>query len=264
MNKILHKPRKWLTGLCLSAMFLAGASVGHSALPYLVYDSGGSQDHIVSAMTTLGFTFDVRSASDPVTAGDLTSHSALVIGWSESGYDMSGLDPAILTAGITGNKLITGHDADYHTWAGVAAAQTFMERAVLFAAGSPGKCGILAFPVYSDSPFSYLPSAWGITSFDHLVSETITEVTPDGAASGLYSGLSLAVLSNWGQSFHAGFTSWGSGFNSFEIGTPPEGTVVTIGTTVTPIPGVPDGGSTVLLLGAALALIAGVARKFLA
>ena len=118
---------------------------------------------------------------------------------------------------------MTGHDAGYHTFGNVAAAMTFMERAVLFAGGSPGNPGILAFPVYNSTPFSYLPGAWGITSFDNLTSENITAITPDGVASGLYSGLSLASLSNWGESFHAGFTGWGPGFTSFEIGSPQKG-----------------------------------------
>ncbi len=268
MSKMYSTSRSWMAGIGLAAALLFGASAARAALPYLVYDSGGSQDVIQAAMTDLGLTFDVRSAANPVTLGDLQTHSALVIGWSAGGHDMSGLNSAVLTAGITGNKLLTGHDADFHTVAGVAAAKTFMGRATLFAAGSPGNCGILAFPVFATDPFSYLPSAWGITSFDSLAAETITGITADGNASGLYSGLSLASLSNWSNSFHGGFTAWGPEFKVFETGTDPESghdfVNVTIGTTVTPIPGAPDGGSTVLLLGAALAAIAGFARKFLA
>ncbi|MBI5838048.1 MAG: PEP-CTERM sorting domain-containing protein [Candidatus Eisenbacteria bacterium] len=217
-----------------------------SAAPYLVYDSGGSQDVIQAAMTASGFSFDVRDASNPVTAGDLASHKALVVGWSAGGFDMSGLNSGVLAAGITGNMIFPGHDADYHSVAGVAAAKSFFDRAVLFA-GSDVNCGILAFPVYDASPFGYLPSAWGITAYGGLTSETIDAITVDGNASGLYSGLTLATLSNWGQSFHAGFSTWGAGMNPFEIGSPPTGAVVTIGTTKTPAPAVPEPSAWILM-----------------
>lgn len=244
--------------LVFAALLVAGGGTAY-ALPYLVYDSGGNQDVIQQAMTLLGFSYDVRSAANPVTSGDLATHEALVIGWSASGYDMSGLTPGVLVAGITGNRIFTGHDADYHTVAGVHAAAVFMQRAVLFAGAAAGP-GILAFPVFDPSPFSYLPSAWGISSFDNLTSETIDAITPEGMASGLYTGLTLADLSNWGQSFHAGFTAWDPVFNPFEIGDPPVGTVVTIGTTVTPVQIVPEPAS-ILLLGAGLIGLAAIRRQ---
>ncbi len=245
----------------LSLLFLLVFAMGTGyANDYLLYDSGGSQDSIQAAMTQLGFTFDVRNAGSPVTAGDLASHKALIVGWSAGGFDMSGLNAAVLTGGITGNKIITGHDADFHTVHGNAAAASFMTRAVLFAGGSPGNPGFLGYPVFNSDPFPYLPAAWGVTSFDSLTSENITAITADGAASGLYSGLTLATLSNWGESFHAGFTAFDAGLKSFEIGSPPDGTIVTIGTTVTPIAPVPE-PATMLLLGSGLIGLAAYGRK---
>lgn len=231
-------------------VFLLLGAIGGSAYSgqYLVYQSGsglsGNQDHVAEAMTALGYTYDLRSAANPVTAADLASHEALIVGWATSA-NMSGLDPAILSAGITGNRLLTGHDADYHTWAGVAAAATLMKRYVQFAAADAGT-GFLAFPVYQTNPFPYLPAGWGITSSGGLISEIVDTITADGVASGLYQGLTTADLSNWGNSFHANFTAWGPDFKAFEIGHPPDGAYVTIGTTLTPVPPVPAPAALVL------------------
>jgi hypothetical protein len=226
---------KWTwMGVVVFVQLWAMGRCAMGAGQFLVYESGTGQNSVAAAMTSLGFSYDLRSAANPVTAADLASHEALVVGWASSGIDMSGLDPAILAGGITGNRLLTGHDADYHTAAGVPAAATLMNRYVQFAAADAGT-GLLAFPVFQSNPFSYLPAAWGITAFDSLTSETIDQITPQGVASGLYTGLTTADLSNWGESFHAGFTAWGSDFQPFEIGHPPSETYVTIGTTVTPV-----------------------------
>jgi hypothetical protein len=229
------------------------------AAKYLVYDPGGSQDSIQGAMTTLGFSYDVRNAGSAVTAADLATggYEALVIGWSVGG-DYSGLSPSILATGITGNRIFTGHDADFHTQAGVAAAATFMQRAVLFAGAASGT-GILGFPQWDSSPFGYLPSAWVSSATGLLEEETIQSITADGVASGLYAGLSLAVLSNWGQSYHAVFNTYDPIFKSFEIGSFNDGSTVTIGTTVEPL--VTPEPATLLLVGLGLLGLAGLRRK---
>lgn len=221
---------------------------------YLVYDPGGSQNFIKNAMTQLGYTYDVRDSSSPVTAADLAgAYEALVIGWTTYG-DYSGLHSDILL-GITGNKVLTGHDADYHTGHSNAAAALFMDRIVSFAGSAPGT-GIVAFTDWASTPFSYLPGGWGIAATGLLAQDQITSITLAGTASGFYDGLTLGQLSGWGQSYHSVFTGWGSSFESFEVGS--EG-VVTIGQTVTPY-STPE-PTTLLLLGMGFMCLVGIRRK---
>lgn len=234
--------------LAVSALWISPATAS-----YLVYDPGGSQSHVADAMTTLGFTFDVRSAAVPVTGLDISSHQALIVGWSVGG-DYSGLAPSDIDTFVTGNRIITGHDADYHTWTGNAAAATLMSRYVLFAGGSPGNPGIVAFPSSAAIPFGYLPATWISGAVGDRTSETVTAITPDGLASGLYAGLTPADLSNWRQSYHAYLTAFDPSLKPFTIGS--EQFPVTVGTTRTPIDIVPEPSSLVLLAAGLLSLVA--------
>lgn len=250
--------KKIFAALVVSVVLSLGSGLANAAGDYLVYRSGGSQYSLETAMDILGFSYDVVDAST-ITAADVASHKALIVGWSAGGYDMSGLTSDVMDE-ITGNKLLTGHDADFHTAAGIVAASTFMDRAVLFAGGSPGNPGFLGFPIYDTDPFSYLPDAWGVEATDGFSYEVISGITADGNDSGLYSGLSLASLSYWYNSYHAVFTDKGI-LTSFELGSlPTTDSIVTIGTTVTPIPGVPE-PATMLLLGLGLMGVVGMRRK---
>jgi hypothetical protein len=46
--------KKLLTVGIICAVLVFGSSYAFAAGKYLVYDPGGSEDHVVSAMTTLG------------------------------------------------------------------------------------------------------------------------------------------------------------------------------------------------------------------
>jgi hypothetical protein len=200
----------------------------------LIYDCGGPWADIQPAMLKLGVSFDLRDPGDPVTLEDLTSHNLLIIGWNYSG-DMTGLSAAVLAAGITGNILLTGHNADVHAVNGydtsgsggdavAAAATKFLSQAISWARGSDGRTGLIALADYSTA-FSYLPAAWGISAIGGLGGDNITSFTPAGLASGVYDGLTTADMSNWGESYHAVFTAWGASFKPLELG---DSSVVTI------------------------------------
>ncbi len=186
---------------------------------YLVYDTLGFQDYIQDAMDVLGLTYDVRTSLIPVTLEDLETHKVLIVGFNLLG-DMTGIDSDILLAGITGNMVLTGHDADTHIIYGnaeiVAVAKKFMQQAILFCEYGSG-CGLLGLANY-DAAFSYLPAEYGISSTGELTSEDISSFTVDGLSSGIYDDLTTPEMSNWLESYHNVFTAWGEDFKAFELG----------------------------------------------
>ncbi|UCD51393.1 MAG: hypothetical protein JSW27_01935 [Phycisphaerales bacterium] len=221
---------KRLVVISLVALFATSAYAD-----FVVYDTGGSQSRIQNAMTALGLSYVVRDKDNPVTAADLSTADALVVGWNYDKYsdaDMAGLSASVLESSITGNILLTGHDADFHAGGGNA-AQTFMSQAIDFSTAAGGT-GLVAMSDYDTVAFDYLPASYGISATGGISLDTISAITAAGAASGVYDGLTTTALSNWGQSYHTMFNSWGSAFVSFELGGNRE--AVTIARVV-PVPG---------------------------
>jgi hypothetical protein len=192
----------------------------------VVYDNQGSQYNIDTALTLMGLTYEEKTS---ITAADLSAGDVLIIPWNLGG-DMSGLNSSIWDA-ITGNILLTGHDADVHAARGYdygdidpgdaveQAAQTFLSQAISFA-GEQGGVGLVALGDFSTG-FSYLPGSWGITGVGSMYGETIEEITLAGYASGVYDGLSKADMSDWGESYHASLYSSDPKWTVFEYGCPP-------------------------------------------
>ena len=206
--------------------------VNHSfASSTLVYDGGGQQARIQQALTVLGISYDLRNAANPVTRDDLVSHNLLIAGFNLNG-DMSGLSASVLANGITGNIIITGHDADVHTVEGPdlshnpslpqgVAASTFLSQAIAMARRADST-GFIALADFSTN-FSYLPNDWGILALGGLNAadnegEIVTSFTTRGLESGIYEGLTPADMSNWVQSYHNYFTTWASDFSPLELG----------------------------------------------
>ena len=238
--------------VCLVVMFTTNAYAG-----FIVYDTGGDQSRIQSAMTTMGHSYVVRDKLNPVTAADLAGAEALIVGWNFDKYspaDMAGLTlPTVLENGITGNILLTGHDADYH-FASIPAANTFLRQAIDFATAQGGT-GLVALADFDAVAFDYLPSSWGISAVGDIAGDDPVTIEAAGVASGVYDGLTGAAMSGWGESYHNEFTAWDPRFEVFENHHSAIPKTITIGYVV-PVPAA-------LLLGVLGLSVAGIKlRKF--
>jgi hypothetical protein len=195
----------------IAAILLLGAAQGWAA-DTLLYDPG-SDGYIDSVLTNLGITYDLRSSTVPVTAADLASHSLLIVGWN-SGGDVSGLPSSVLASGITGRILLSGHDPDFHGYGGNQACLQFIVQSMAFARRGGGT-GMVCFGDPSLSS-TWLPVAWGITGLSYS-SDNVTAITPAGVSSGVYNGLTVASMSNWGTAYHETFSAYGSTFKALEL-----------------------------------------------
>jgi parallel beta-helix repeat protein len=187
---------------------------------FLIYVPEGQQDSIVAAMEKiLDRDIDpseIRKWNNEVTLEDLATHDILIVGWNANG-NVSGLDDDILSAGITGRVILSGHDADYHTVHGPPEAEVFLVQAIDYVLASVGT-GMITLGCTDEFP--YLPEEWDVTP-DYLYygGEDVDEFTEEGLASGVYDGLTPDEMSDWYTSYHDVFTiGQDSDFVPFELG----------------------------------------------
>jgi len=207
---------KKLIAICVLIVFTSNAYAASTLVYDPLYNPANPTTHITVSMSTLGIPYDLRHFGNPVTADDLASHNLLIIGSYDTGGDFSGVTGAVLASGITGNILITGHDADWHIRYGPPVAQTFLSQSITFAKAAGG-AGLVALSDF-ETAFPYLPAEWGISATGPLIENDVSSFTAAGLASGVFNGLTTEDMSNWMNSYHNDFTAWGPDFVSFELG----------------------------------------------
>lgn len=188
---------------------------------FLIYVPNGEQDSIEHAMSYLGITLDpnkdIRGPYNEVTANDLATHDILIVGWNYEG-DTRGLIASTLAAGITGRIVLSGHDLDYHTSSDPTpepAAPIVLAQAIDFVLQGEGT-GMITLGCTSSFP--YVPGDWGVSASGN-VGEIVTEFTPESMISGIFDGVDLKDMCNWGTSYHNIFTiNTNSSFMPFELG----------------------------------------------
>ena len=202
--------------------------------PVLVYCPAGNTGDVVNAINVLGLTnYSIRyGSSNPVTVDDLRNYSLLVVGWNTGG-DMAGLDASIIETCITGRVVITGHDADYHTantLSSTPGAGFFLAQAMNFVLEGSGT-GLVALGDCTEGFTEWLPESWGLNTTYGLALEETTTITDKGIGSGIFDNIDEEDMSNWYNSYHVKFNSWGNGFEAYELGND-DNDVITIGTPV--------------------------------
>ncbi len=198
----------------------------------LAYDCGDGS--IQSALDVLGLTYTVRNASNPVTEDDLDYYDILIISWETTNNNgTSGLSSSVIENGINGRVILTGHDTDWHTanddnYNDQYSAETFLTQCIEYIVDAPGT-GLLAHGE-ANAAFEWLPEDWGIVPQGGIAEEQVTSFTEQGEDFGIFDGLDADDMSNWNQSFHNYFESWGYRFEPLELGRNSGNDVITIGT----------------------------------
>lgn len=188
----------------------------------------------------------------------------VLVSASEAGFGVN--NSALISSGLNSSSFgdrvfLTGQDADYHYVSGNGtpfnSAQGFIIDAINWAGSGTG----LGLVSLSNDYLSGL-----FTGFTHANGGGNDVLIPGAvAANPVNQGLTSAGLSNWSSSYHDTFTGLDSSMWT-GINVNNAGNYVTIVSAATAGGGtsgsVPDGGSTMALLGLAMTAVAGARRKF--
>ncbi len=186
---------------------------------------GGTSSVEYVQAVALGFTVELANASQwaAKTQADFSTYRAIILGDATCSTDASYIQAAIdnrTTWGpaINGNIMLIGGDPEYHANYGsttvIAGATAEIKNSIGFVGDVPGKTGLYA----SFGCLYYLaPESGTVVNFlDQIGSFSVRGQNVDDvhivASHPALEGLTDALLSNWGNSTHAGFTSFPSSF----------------------------------------------------
>ncbi len=211
-----------LAGMAFGAISPAHAAGAADSKTVLILDTsvmGGLGSPEAVQASALGFT--VELATEAVWAGksqaDFATYRALVLG-DATCSDLSSINAAILNRttwgpATNGNIILIGGDPEYHASMQVGAT-TLIKNSIGFAGDVAGKTGLYAAfgCAYGGAPESGTTVAFLDPFGSFAVRDLSTDAVHMVASHPAFAGLTDVLLSNWGSSTHAGFTSFPAGF----------------------------------------------------
>ncbi len=178
-----------------------------NAASVLVYDNGNG---ITTLMGMTGIAYDVVNSTSimGMTTAQFKSYEVIITGWS-TGY--SGLiNNTAWKAAIDGRVMLSGQDPDCHQTSG---GVTLVKNAINWAIAGAGT-GFIALGDYQTA-WNWTPWMTGVTTtVNHGEDVNIVSAY---ASHPIHTGLTSALLSNWGNSYHINFNTLPTGFNAIDV-----------------------------------------------
>ncbi len=210
--------------ILLSALIFQGspahAAPGGTVLILSTSVIGGTSSVEYLQAVDLGFTVELADASQwaAKSQADFATYRALILG-DATVFCLSSIQAAIdnrttWSPAIDGNIMLIGGDPEFHAYYGTAGAIAEIRNSIGFAGDIPGKTGLYA--AFGCQYYSAPITGTVVPFLDQIGSFSVRGSNVDGvhivASHPALSGLTDALLSNWGTSTHAGFTSFPEGF----------------------------------------------------
>jgi hypothetical protein len=208
--------------LLLAVICLAGVmpAISYGAADVLILDStvvGGTASWEAKKAVELGLSVEVVNADGwaAKTKADFAQYKAIILGDPQCSGDLVSVAAAdanknVWGPAVTGNVIIIGADPSYHAALSVPGALQLIYNGIKFAASEAGKTGAyitLSCYYVEAGPGTPVPFLDGLGSFATVGlggKDNIHIVATNPALSGLTD----ALLSNWGSSTHESFQSW--------------------------------------------------------